>query len=164
MNISGKASLALQIKNVMKKQYIMQLSKVMFSVIYLQVVLCETPAYVAHWYSMFISKATEEREQKQNRLPCSRLLLIHCPLPSRVPSSERPLSLSGSTQCSLGVDLELKDIFWFTSNLCNMTEQHATHILSYAILTISTAPAEVSSKCKTFKAHWHGFNSAWLSL
>lgn len=46
----------------------MQLSKVMFSVIYLWVVLCETPAYVAHWYSMFISKATEEREQKKKQI------------------------------------------------------------------------------------------------
>lgn len=141
MSISGKASLALQIKKCNEKQYTMQLSKVMFSVIYLWVVLCETPAYVAHWYSMFISKAAEEREQK-NRLPCSRLLLIHCPLPSHVPSSEKPLSLSDSTQCSPGVDLELKDINhipiyfqlvqydWTTSSvhfvLCDLNNQHRT--------------------------------------
>ncbi len=58
----------------------MQLSKVVFSVIYLQVVLCETPAYVAHWYSMFISKATEEREQKNTDYLVAGYFwfIVHC--------------------------------------------------------------------------------------
>lgn len=125
------------------KLYIMHRSKVTFSVIYLRVVLCETAAYVAHWYSMFISKAAEEREPKKTKtLPCSRLLLIHCPSPSHVPSSETPLSSSGSTRCSLGADLELKDInhilVYFKNGYYDWTLCPG-YISSCPIFTISSA-------------------------